>query len=474
VADPAHRSSVVRRDVLRALLGGAAGVALSPLFLREAVARASIGGRPWQVTKPRAKNVIYLFMAGGTSQVDMFDPKPVLRERDGQPCPDRLFEVEKLAFIRDRPHLLGSPYAFERCGESGREISELLPYLKTVVDDIAVVKSMQTGHFNHTQAQLLLLTGSTRYGRPSAGAWVSYGLGSESRDLPAFVVMNSGGEYLSAGVSAWGPGFLPSIHQGVEFRGGGEPVLFLSSPSADRAAERDLIDTVNDLNRLHFQEEKDPETETRIAQYEMAHRMQAAVPAAVDMSDEPEHVLSMYGAEPGVPSFARNCLLARRLVERGVRLVQLFDSGWDHHSAIFAQLPMKCREVDRPAAALVRDLKQRGLLDDTLVIFASEFGRTPMGQTEDEDGKAAAVGRDHDLEAFTVWLAGGGIKPGIEYGQTDEFGYSVVENPVHIHDLNATILHLLGVDHEKLVYRYQGRDFRLTDVHGNVVHDLIS
>jgi hypothetical protein len=469
-----------RRQVLQSLAGGIGTVALGSLLRRDGLAVAAVDpasvhpDRPWMTFAPRAKRVIYMFMAGGTSHVDLLDPKPVLRKRDGEPCPDEFFEREKLAFIHDRPNLLGSPYEFEKCGKSGRWVSELLPHLKTVVDDITIIKSMQSSHFNHTQASLLLLTGSTRYGRPSTGAWLSYGLGSEAEDLPAFVVMNTGA-YLDAGVSAWGSAFLPSVQQGVEFRSRKDPVLYLSDPLGQKPSEtRDLVDTVNGMNRLRLDAIADPEIETRIAQYELAYRMQTSVPGVMDLGDEPERVHAMYGTEPGKVSFANNCLLARRLIERGVRFVQLFDTGWDHHGGIFTLLPQKCSEVDRPAAALVRDLKERGLLDETLVIFATEFGRTPMAQTVDENGSAGAVGRDHDLSGFAVWLAGGGVKAGFELGKTDEIGYAAIADPVHVHDLNATILYLLGIDHEKLTYRFQGRDYRLTDVHGKLVDSIVA
>jgi uncharacterized protein (DUF1501 family) len=476
VVDPS-RVLRSRREVLQSLAGGLGVAALASLLGRSTAAAATPGPgslHPWQVIAPRAKRVIYLFMAGGTSHIDLFDPKPVLRKRDGEPCPDEFFERDKLAFIQERPNLLGSPYAFEQCGRAGRWVSELLPHHKGLVDDVTFIKSMQTGHFNHAQAQLLLLTGTTRYGRPSTGAWLSYGLGSETDDLPCFVVMNTGA-YLSSGVAAWGAGFLPSVHQGVEFRSRKDPVLYLSDPIGQEPEEtRDLVDTVNELNRQRFAAVADPEIETRIAQYEMAYRMQTSVPGVMDIREEPASVHEMYGTVPGKASFANNCLLARRLIERGVRFVQLFDNGWDHHSAIFTVLPQKCAEVDRAAVALVRDLKERGLLDDTLVIFATEFGRTPMGQIEDENGVKGAVGRDHDLSAFTIWLAGGGVKAGYELGRTDDIGYRATENPVHVHDLNATLLHLLGIDHEKLTYRFQGRDYRLTDVHGEVVHSIIA
>jgi len=461
-----------RRRLLLDAAGGLGSLVLATLLRRDGFAAAPPDDpvRPWRSIAPRAKNVIYLFMSGGTSQVDLFDPKPVLNARDGEPCPDAFFEREKLAFIKERPQLLGSPYAFARSGKCGREISELMPELRTVVDDITMIKSMQTGHFNHTQAQLLALTGSTRYGRPSAGAWISYGLGNESDNLPTFVVMNSGG-LPALGGGGWGPGFLPSVHQGVVFRSSGDPVLFLTDPQGTpRELRAKTIDCINELNRFQLDETDDPEVETRMKQYEMAFRMQAAVPEAVDISSEPESIHRLYGTSFRQESFANNCLLARRLVERGVRFVQLFDSDWDHHLAIFDLMPFKCRQVDRAAAALVTDLKQRGLLDETLVVFGTEFGRTPMAQVTE----GTRPGRDHDLSTFTIWLAGGGVKAGFEYGKSDEIGYAAIENPVHVHDLNATMLHLLGVDHKRLTVRFQGRDFRLTDVHGEIVHDIIA
>lgn len=462
-----------RREMLVQLAGGVGSIALATLLGRDALAAgpaAAAASFPWQTIAPRAKSVIYLFMAGGTSQVDMFDPKPVLTKRNGEPCPDEFFDPDKLAFIKERPRLLGSPYAFERCGKSGLEVSELLPHFKGIVDDVTVIRSMQTGHFNHTQAQLLALTGSTRYGRPSAGAWLSYGLGRATDELPTFVVMTTGG-MPNVGRSAWGPAFLPTVHQGVEFRSGKDPVLFLNDPAGvSRASRRADIDAIKALNELHYAEVRDPEIETRIQQYEMAYRMQTSVPEAVDIASEPKHVHELYGTTPGKPSFANNCLLARRLVERGVRFVQLFDSDWDYHLGIFPLLPPKCAQIDRGAAALVTDLKQRGLLDETLVVFGTEFGRTPMAQHND----GAPVGRDHDIAGFTVWLAGGGVKRGFVLGQTDEVGYAAVEKPVHVHDLNATMLHLLGIDHKLLTVRFQGRDFRLTDVAGEIVHDIIA
>ena len=423
---------------------------------------------------PRARQVIYLHMVGAPSHLDLFDHKPTLEKYDGKPCPKEFLEGKRFAFLRGHPELAASRFRFARHGKSGHEISELLPNLARVADDITIIKSLHTDEFNHGPAQMFLHTGFGRPGRPSFGAWVNYGLGSENKNLPAYVVLISG-PLAGAGTSLWSSGFLPSVYQGIQFRSQGDPVLFLSSPDGhSRSDRRRLLDAVQDLNHQHLAEVGDPEIATRISQYEMAYRMQMSVPELVDISKESPNTLEMYGAEPGKASFANNCLLARRLVERGVRIVQLYDSDWDHHRDIVTALPRKCRDVDRAMAALVQDLKQRGLLDETLVIWGGEFGRTPMQQTNTGDGIKTNPGRDHHKDAFTMWVAGGGVKPGITYGQTDEFGYNIVDKPVHVHDLNATVLHLLGIDHERLTYKYQGREFRLTDVHGEVVKGLLA
>jgi hypothetical protein len=462
-----------RRSVLRSLAGGLGSLALGSLLAPQS--EASSGSLGVTHFAPRAKRVIYLTMVGGTSQTDLLDAKPALTAHDGEPCPDELFVGKRLAFIRERPALLASPYKFARVGRAGVDVSELLPHFRKVVDEVSIIRSMHTDEFNHTPAELELLTGSGRFGRPSAGAWVAYGLGSENDDLPAFVALLSTQPQPASGSAVWGAGFLPSRYQGVQLRGVGDPVLFLKNPpGVSVQQERESIDAVNALNRLRVDRVHDPEIETRIAQYEMASRMQMSVPEATDIWSEPAAVHEMYGTARGTLCFANQCLLARRLVERGVRFVQIFDSGWDHHTGIFGYLPMKCAATDRAAAALVRDLKQRGLLDDTLVVWASEFGRTPVGQVKSEAGLPSPVGRDHQCDAFTIWLAGGGVKKGFVHGRTDELGDKVVENPVHVHDLNATLLHLLGIDHERLTYRYQGRDFRLTDVHGEVVHEILA
>jgi hypothetical protein len=423
---------------------------------------------------PRAKHVIYLHMIGAPSQLDLFDPKPALVKHDGQPCPEEFTRGRRFAFIGGPLTLAGSQFRFARHGQSGQTMSELLPNLARLTDEIAVVRSLHTDEINHAPAQMFLHTGFGRGGRPSFGSWVSYGLGSENRDLPAYVVLVSGPTG-GAGTSLWSSGFLPSVYQGVPLRTTGDPVLFLSNPKGQTPADRRrVLDAVKALNEAQLDAVGDPEIATRISQYEMAYRMQSSVPELMDLSGETQATLDLYGARPGRPSFANNCLLARRLVERGVRLVQLYDSDWDHHADLERRLPAKCRDVDRPMAALLADLKRRGLLDSTLVIWGCEFGRTPLRQGITGEGKPTKPGRDHHKDAYTMWLAGGGIKPGVSYGRTDDFGFNVVEQPVHVHDLNATILHLLGLDHERLTYRYQGREFRLTDVHGQVVRGLLA
>lgn len=423
---------------------------------------------------PRAKRVIYLHMIGAPSHLDLYDHKPALVKYDGQPCPEELTRGKRFAFIGGQLTLAGTRFQFARHGKSGLELSELLPNLATVADEIALVKSVHTEEINHGPAQMFLHTGFGRGGRPSFGSWVVYGLGSENRDLPAYVVLLSGPAG-GAGTSLWSSGFLPSVYQGNQFRSGGDPVLFLSNPKGHGEADRRrVLDAIQALNQEQLKEVGDPEIATRISQYEMAFRMQASVPELMDIARESPATLEMYGAKPGKPSFANNCLLARRLVERGVRLVQLYDSDWDHHSDLANRLPAKCRDVDQAMAALIKDLKQRGLLDDTLVIWGGEFGRTPLRQGLSGDGATTRPGRDHHKDAFTVWMAGGGVKPGITYGKTDDFGFNIADNPVHVHDLNATVLHLLGLDHERLTFKYQGREFRLTDVHGSVVRELLA
>jgi hypothetical protein len=413
---------------------------------------------------PKAKNVIFLFMAGAPSHLEMFDNKPQLAKFDGTLPPAELIKGYRAAFINPNSKLLGPKFKFSRHGQSGTELSELLPRLAEVVDDIAIVKSMTTDAFNHAPGQILMNTGSQQFGRPSFGAWVTYGLGSESRDLPGFVVFNTGKKGTSGGSSNWGSGFLPTTYQGVQFRASGDPVLYLSNPpGVDPELQRDSLDSIRRLNQMRLDTVGDPEIATRINSFEMAFRMQSSAPDLTDIRSEPRHILEMYGAEPGVPSFAGSCVLARRLVERGVRFVQLCHESWDQHGNLTKDIQQNCQDTDRASAALIKDLKQRGMLDDTLVIWGGEFGRTPMVEGNGNDG------RDHHPNAFTMWFAGGGIKPGVTIGETDDYSYNVVADPVHVHDLQATVLHCLGIDHTRLTYKHQGRAFRLTDVAGNVV-----
>lgn len=415
----------------------------------------------------KAKNVIFLFMGGAPSHLDLFDHKPELIRMDGKNPPAELLKGYQSAFIRPENKLLGSKFAFKHYGKSGMEMAEILPHTGSMVDDIAFIRSMHTDAFNHAPAQILMSSGSQQFGRPSLGSWVSYGLGSENANLPGFVVMSSGQKGPSGGNANWSSGFLPSVHDGVTFNSVGDPVLYLSNPKGvTREALRRTIDAVNFLNHKRFESIGDPEINTRVAAFEMAFRMQDVAPEVTDISLEPENVREMYGAEPGKRSFANNCLLARRLVERGVRFVELFHESWDQHGNLTADLKKNCIDVDKACAALIKDLKQRGLLDETLIIWGGEFGRTPMVQGGND-------GRDHHPNAFTMWMAGGGVKGGVQLGKTDELGFNAVEDRVHVHDLHATILHLLGFDHTKLTYRAQGRDFRLTDVHGHVVRKIL-
>ena len=417
---------------------------------------------------PKAKNVIYLFMGGAPSHLEMFDNKPQLAKFDGTLPPPDLLKGYRAAFINPNSTLLGPKFKFARHGQCGAELSELLPHTAGIVDDIAIVKSMVTDAFNHAPAQLMMNSGSMIFGRPSLGSWVIYGMGSESQDLPGFVAFSTGKKGPSAGNSCWGSGFLPTVYQGVQFRTGGDPVLYLSNPrGVDEPLQRDSLDTINKLNRMRMDVVGDPEIATRINSFEMAFRMQKVAPEVMDISKEPKHVLEMYGAEPGKSSFANTALLARRLVERGVRFVQIHHESWDQHGSLVKDIKQNCLDTDQACAALIKDLKQRGMLKNTLVIWGGEFGRTPMVQGGND-------GRDHHPNAFTMWMAGAGIKPGITIGATDELGFNVTEDRVHVHDLHATILHLLGFDHEKLTYRFQGRDFRLTDVHGLLVDKLLA
>jgi hypothetical protein len=444
-------------------------------------ARAAPSADPLAVRRPhytpKVKNVIVLHMSGAPPHLDMFDYKPELIKHNDQPCPESLIKGKTFAFTSGVPKLLGTPQKFSQRGKGGAWVSDVLPGIAGVADDLTFVKSMYTEQFNHAPAELLLYTGSARQGRPSMGTWVTYGLGSESKDLPGFIVLVSGGVLPSGGKSLWGSGFLPSVYQGVQCRTGGDPVLYVSDPEGmDRSMRRMSLDAIRDLNEMQARESHHPETETRIAQYEMAFRMQIAVPEVMDISREPKQILDTYGAQPGAASFANNCLLARRLIEKGVRFVQLFDWGWDFHGTnpgedIKTGLPGRAKKMDQPVTALIKDLRARGILDETLVIWTGEFGRTPF--REGRTAASANLGRDHHPHCYTMFMTGTGLKPGISYGASDDLGFYVAENPVHVHDLQATIMHLLGFDHTRLTYRFQGRDYRLTDVHGNVVRELL-
>jgi len=462
---------------------GLGQMALASL-LRDGKIHASESTQPVNPLAPKVphypsktKSVIYLFMAGGPSQLDLFEHKPKLVELSGKPIPESFLKGKRFAFMdsfsREVPKLLGSGRQFRRHGQSGRYVSECLPHLGQVVDDLAFVSSVYTDNFNHAPAKIFLNTGSTRFGRPSMGAWVTYGIGSESQDLPGFVVLQSGPRGPRGGALNWGSGFLPTAHQGVPFQSGGDPILNLTSPKGfDSERQQQVLQTVRDLNQAHLKETGDPEVATRIASYEMAYRMQTSGPELIDFSKESKETLALYGVEPGARSFANNCLLARRLVERGVRFVQLYHTDWDQHGGpgtnLNESLDQICQQIDRPCAALIQDLKQRGLLDQTLVVWGGEFGRTPMGEQRE------TLGRNHHIDAFTMWFAGGGIKPGQTVGNTDELGFNTTEDKVHVHDIQATILHLLGLDHTQLTFKSQGRDFRLTDVSGDVIKKLLA
>ncbi|QDT61580.1 hypothetical protein SV7mr_41170 [Stieleria bergensis] len=425
---------------------------------------------------PKAKRVIYLLQSGAPSQVDLLDYKPSLEKLHLTDLPDSVRGGQRLTGMTAGQKtfpVVKSPWAFRQHGQSGTWMSDLFPHLSKVVDDICVVKSMHTEAINHDPAITFFQSGHQQPGRPSIGAWLSYGLGSETENLPAFVVLLTKNTFHQAQPlydRLWGSGFLPSQYQGVKFRSQGDPVLYLNDPTnRDAAARRGMLDRLEKLNQLRFQQTGDPEINARIAQYEMAYRMQTSVPELADFSDEPESTFELYGDEAKQPgSHAANCLMARRMAERGVRFIQVFHRGWDHHSNVNKYLPNLCRETDQGSAALIADLKQRGMLEDTLVVWAGEFGRTVYAQ-----GRPETFGRDHHPRCFSIWMAGGGVKPGISYGQTDDFCYNVVENPVHVHDFHATMLHCMGIDHEKLTHRFQGRDYRLTDVHGHVVKDIL-
>ncbi len=420
----------------------------------------------------KAKRVIFLFMAGAPSQLDLFDYKPKLVELEGKPLPPSVIDGQRYAFIQPDAAVLSPRFRFARHGQSGAEIAEVLPHTAAIADDLAIIRTVHTDQFNHAPAQLLINTGGPLPGRPAMGSWLTYGIGSEAEDLPGFVVLNSGGN-LSGGAAMWDAGFLPGEHQGVPFRSEGDPILHIGNPpGVTQETQRQTLDLIQQLNRRQLGLVGDPDIATRMEAYEMAYRMQSRAPELMDYSDEDAATLEMYGAEPGKASFASNCLMARRLAERGVRFIQLYHGDWDHHSQVEQGLRHQCKQVDQPCAALIKDLKQRGMLDETLVIWGGEFGRTPMVEASAALGRSS--GRDHHPQAFTMWMTGGGIRTGQTIGQTDELGFHPVESPVHVHDIQATILHQLGIDHERLTFNYAGRPFRLTDVHGRVISELVS
>jgi hypothetical protein len=475
--------NITRRHFFKNCAVGVGGIALASLLQDAAFGASSIAPvtlssetRGYHL-QPRAKNVIYLFMAGGPSQLEMFDFKPKLIELNGKPIPDSMIAGKRFAFMdssfKNRSTLLGTRRKFERHGKHGAWVSELLPHTAKIVDDIAIVKTIATDVFNHAPAKLFMNTGSAQFGRPSMGAWVTYGIGSESKNLPGFVVLLSGPRGPRGGAVNWGSGFLPTVYQGVPFRSSGDPIVNLSSPDGiSQEHQRATIDAVNALNAKRLAATGDDEIQTRISQYEMAFKMQTSAPELCDLTGESQATLDLYGADPAKPSYANNCLLARRLIERGVRFVQLYHTNWDSHGGpgetLEKDFEARCKEVDQASAALVMDLKQRGLLDDTLVIWGGEFGRTPMGENR------TSTGRNHHIESGTMWFAGGGTKGGVVVGETDELGFAAVEDRCHVHDIHATILHLLGIEHTKLTFRFQGRDFRLTDVHGNLIPKLLA
>jgi hypothetical protein len=471
---------VTRRHFFEECGVGVGKIALG-MLLGESLGRSAFGGaaeteNPLAARQPhfpaKAKRVIHLFMAGAPSQLDLFDYKPDLARLEGRPLPPSVIMGQRYAFIRPDAAVLGPRFKFARFGQSGASLSEMLPHLAGVVDDICIIKSAHTDQFNHAPAQIFLNTGFSQPGRPSLGSWVLYGLGSEATDLPAFVVMSTGSG-ISGGAANWSSGFLPTVYTGVRLRNQGDPILNISSPpGVDARMQRDSLDLVGALNRRRLQMVGDPEIATRIAAYEMAFRLQTSAPEVMDLRSEGKETLELYGADPDKPSFARACLLARRLIERGVRFVNIYHEGWDAHTDVSGNLKTNCGATDQASAALIKDLKRRGLLEDTLVIWGGEFGRTPMVESNRALGRS--LGRDHHPQAFTMWMAGGGIKPGITFGATDDLGFHVAANPVHVHDLQATILHLLGFDHERLTFHHAGRDFRLTDVHGKVVKELVA
>jgi hypothetical protein len=440
------------------------------------LAHADLATDPLGVRPPhfpgKAKAVIHLFMAGAPSHLDLFDYKPALVKHDGKPIPPEVIGGQRYAFIRSDAAAMAPRFKFRKFGASGLEVADILPHLGSVADDICLIRSVKTDQFNHAPAQIFFNTGFAQPGRPSMGSWVVYGLGSESRNLPAFVVMSTGAG-ISGGSANWSSGFIPTVFTGTRLRNSGDPILNVSNPAGiDAKVQADTIDLVGKLNRHELNQVGDPEIRTRIASYEMAFRLQTSAPELMDLKSESQETLKLYGADPAKPSFARACLLARRMVERGVRYINIYNEGWDAHSDVFGNHTNNARATDQASAALVKDLKRRGLLDETLVVWGGEFGRTPMVETNSALGRS--LGRDHHPQAYSMWMAGGGIKPGISYGMTDELGFNIVENPVHVHDIQATILHALGLDHERLTYVYQGRPFRLTDIHGHVVKSILA
>lgn len=474
-----HCLGITRRHFFRECGVGVGKIALASLLADRLLASGispvttanPLAPRPPHFA-PRAKRVIHLFMAGAPSQLDLFDYKPALAKLEGQSLPESVVSNQHYAFIRPDAAVLGPQFQFERHGESGAEISEMLPHLAKVVDELCMVRSVQTDQFNHAPAQIFFNTGFALPGRPSMGSWALYGLGCETENLPAFVVMSTGSG-ISGGSANWSSGFLPTVFNGVRLRNQGDPILNVSNPpGVDATLQRASLELVQALNEPNLATNGDPEIATRIASYEMAFRLQTSAPELMDLKSESAETLAMYGCDPDKASFARACLLARRMIERGVRFVNIYHEGWDAHSDVVGNLKNNCGQTDQASAALVMDLKQRGLLDDTLVVWGGAFGRTPMVETNAALGRSQ--GRDHHPQAFTIWMAGGGVKRGVTYGATDELGFHVVENPVHVHDLQATILHLLGLDHERLTYHHEGRDFRLTDVSGHVVRDLLA
>jgi hypothetical protein len=471
---------ITRRHFLQNCGVGLGKIALAGLLTDAFTGRGA--GLPPAATDPlaprkphfpgRAKRVIHLFMGGAPSQLELFDYKPELAKLEGKPLPPSVIGGQRYAFIRPDAAVLGPRFKFGRHGRSGAELSEMLPHLARVADDICLVRSVRTDQFNHAPAQIFFNSGFSQPGRPSLGSWVLYGLGSETQNLPSFVVMSTGGG-LSGGSALWSSGFLPTVYTGVRFRNQGPPILDVNNPAGiDARLQRDTLDVVGELNRSRLAEYGDPDIATRIASYEMAFRLQASAPELMDLRSEGKATLDLYGCDPDKPSFARACLLARRMIERGVRFVNIYHEGWDAHSDVAGNVKSNTGTTDQASAALVQDLKQRGLLDDTLVIWGGEFGRTPMVESNPALGRS--LGRDHHPQAFTLWMAGGGIRAGMSYGATDDLGFHVAENPVHVHDIQATILHCLGFDHEKLTYHYAGRDFRLTDIHGQVVKAILA